>query len=207
MSDRKLGSPGGRNDLDALLDRALASYTPAEPRLGLEDRVRARLNVAASSPHERTRFPLRWISAAAGAFAFAAVLTAVVLRSHTPPAPPNLAAVGGEASVPSMRVPDSFPTNAPRQPSKRLTANPAPRPRLAHDLNPRQPSQQQLIAQLLASAPEAVASLAGTQSSSLTEDQPDKPIVIEPLPADSLVIEPLKITSIDDNSADAGGKF
>jgi hypothetical protein len=66
-------------------------------------------------------------------------------------------------------------------------------------LTPRQPTQQQLIAQLLANGPETVASLAR-----LAEEQ-DKPIEIKPIAAGQLVIEPITITPIEDNPADPGG--
>jgi hypothetical protein len=62
-------------------------------------------------------------------------------------------------------------------------------------------TQEQLIAQLLANRPEAIAYLAKAV------DQPDKPLEIKPLSDDPLVIEPIKITPIDDNPADPGDRF
>jgi hypothetical protein len=63
------------------------------------------------------------------------------------------------------------------------------------------PTQQQLIAQLLANGPEAIASLARAQ------EQQEKPIEIQPLNDDELIIEPIRITPMDDNSAEPGGTF
>jgi hypothetical protein len=58
-----------------------------------------------------------------------------------------------------------------------------------------------LIASLLANGPEAIASLAHD------DDKLGKPIDIQPLPDDPLVIEPIKIAPIDDNPAEPGGRL
>ena len=212
MSGNSLNSDSPLDDLDHALDLALATYTPAEPRLGLEDRVRVRLAAASSSSHGRARLPLQWIWAGTGAFAVALLLLAM-LWTHTrptPPAPNNLAAIQGGASVPRHRAPARVPAAAPLQPSRKLAANSGARPRLTTAPIPRQPTQQQLIARLRANGPEAIASLAGPQSSSPSqshsEDQPDKPLSIQLLPADPLVIEPIKIAPIDDDPAEPGGR-
>jgi len=199
MSDRQQNFASEQDDLDALLERALASYTPAHPRQGLEDRVRARLNSAAGSAHSRERIPMLWAWASATALV-AVVLAGLTLRPHARSAPADLAAVPPGPSIPTnptIQIPDRHPAKALVHPPSKLPARRTQPPRMT----PRQPSQQQLIARLLANGPEAIASLARD------DDKLDKPINIQPLPDDPLVIEPIKIKSIDDNTAEPGGKF
>lgn len=70
--------------LDRQLDAALAKYSAAEPRAGLEDRILA--NLRAERTHAPVRSWLRW--GTAGAFAAVAIALAVmVLRSTHPSAP------------------------------------------------------------------------------------------------------------------------
>lgn len=72
--------------LDKALDSALASYTPATPRLGFEQRLQARI-AAEALPPRRTRFslPLLWVGAAV--IASVAVLLVLLHRPHAPSAP------------------------------------------------------------------------------------------------------------------------
>jgi hypothetical protein len=196
MSDRQQSFAGEQDDLDALLDRALANYTPAHPRLGLEDRVRARLNSAAGSVHSRERIPMFWVWAGAAVFV-AVLLVGLTLLPHARLAPPDHATGPAGPSTPTIQLPDRHPAIALAHASSKRQASRTHPPRLTS----RQPSQQQLIAQLLTNGPEAIASLARN------DDKLDKPINIQPLPDDPLVIEPIKITSIDDNAAETGGKF
>lgn len=202
MNDRQQNIAGERDDLDtkdkldALLDRALASYTPAHPRLGLEDRVRTQLNSAACPAANCDRIPTLWVWAAATALA-ALLLVVLTLRPHSRPVPANLAAAQGEPLAPTIQSPGRHPPIALARPSGKLPASLNQQPRLT----PRQPSQQQLIAQLRANGSEVIASLARD------DDKLDKPISIQPLSDDPLVIEPIKITPIDDNAAETGGAF
>ena len=87
MSERLTNRDRQTDPLEQTLDLALASYTPGRPRLGLEERVRARIAVAGPI-QRRTRLPLLWMGAvAAAAVLAAAVLLLVMLRSHTQPTP------------------------------------------------------------------------------------------------------------------------
>jgi hypothetical protein len=196
MSDRRRNIASERDDLDALLDRALATYTPAHPRPGLEGRVHAGLDSAAGSARSRERIPMLWVWAAATALV-AVLLGGSILRPHARSAPANLAASRARPSIPTIQVPNRHPAASPAHPSGKLTARRTPKPQLI----PRQPSQQQLIAQLMTNGPEAIASLARD------DDKLEKPIDIPPLPDDPIVIEPIKITPIDDNPAEPGGEF
>jgi hypothetical protein len=202
MSDRQQKIASEQDELDALLDRALASYTPVHPRLGLEDRVHARLNAASGSAEGRERIPMLWVWASAAALV-ALLLVGLTLRPHAGRVPANLATVPSRLSIPSV---PSIPIiqNPDRHPAIAL-AHSSGNPRAIRTQHPPPipsgPSQQQLIAQLMANGPEAIASLARD------DDKLDKPITIQSLPDDPLVTEPIKITSIDDNPAESGGSF
>jgi hypothetical protein len=198
MNNRQQNIANEQDDLDALLDRALSSYTPAHPRLGLEDRVRARLNTAAGSAHMRERIPMLWFWAAATALVVV-FLVGLTHRPHARPAPANLAAAPERPSIPNLQTPNRHPAKTLAHSPGNLQAS-----RQSPLLTPRQPSQQELIAQLMANAPEAIASLARDDDKL---DNQDKPIDIQPLSDDPLVIEPIKITPIDDNPAEPGSKF
>lgn len=89
------------DNLDELLDHALASYTPATPRLGLEYRVRARLAVSGEASNRRSFTFWPWVWGAAGALAAATVLVAVLHRS---PAPQNPAVARRELPAPAVQV-------------------------------------------------------------------------------------------------------
>jgi hypothetical protein len=70
-----LDGPDGMDGLGAQLERALASYTPAEAPAGLERRLTARLAAADLVPRRRPLFALGWAWAVCG---LVAVLLAVV---------------------------------------------------------------------------------------------------------------------------------
>jgi hypothetical protein len=180
-ADRPLGN------LDELLDCALASYTPVTPRLGLAERVHARLAASAQPARRSVFLPFVWT--VTGTFAVAIVL-AVLLQSHTVSSSQSNAAI---LAVPSAITDSAQSEIAPPAPSRLIH-----RSRIPH-FHTRQPTQQQLIAQLLANGPEAIASLASA------EEEQEKPIEIKPLVVDPLVIEPIKTTPIEDNSAKTGG--
>lgn len=96
----------GEAQLDRLLDGALASYTPAVARPGLEDRLKARL-AAAALPRRR---PLVWLSwAAAAAAALTALLAIPVLHLHRP----ALERSKLESSAPAAHSPASANAAAP----------------------------------------------------------------------------------------------
>jgi hypothetical protein len=201
MSERLTNRDRQTDPLEQTLDLALASYTPGRPRLGLEERVRARIAVAGPI-QRRTRLPLLWMGAvAAAAVLAAAVLLLVMLRSHTQPTPENLTAVQTGPPVQTVPIPGAHRAPVSSQGSSKPPRKVPQKPRLT----PRPHTQEQLIAQLLASGPEAIASLARLHSS--FEEQAGKPIAIQPLPADPLVIDPIKTTPIDDNPAEPGGSF
>lgn len=179
-----------KDQMDNLIDQALESYTPREARPGLEQRIMAMV-VAGSSLQKRSWKPVWAVSAALAA---AAVLFVALFLSRQPAPgsgqagnqrPPQLS--GWSAPIPSR------PTAA-SQSIHRATLQRAAPPHTA-----RQPTQQELITQLLANSPEAIASWAHA-----AEEQ-EKPIDFQPIRVDPLVIEPIHITSMEDNPADTGG--
>jgi|HubBroStandDraft_1064217.scaffolds.fasta_scaffold257781_2 hypothetical protein len=204
MIDKPINAARPPDDLDALLDRCMAAYTPVEPRVGFEHRVRARLADAVDSPQSRAWFSMRLIWTATAVFAAAALLL-VLFRPHARPTPANLTVAhdGSQTgpSVPTATIMSSVEGAASSQPSRRSPANPTIKQRPIPHFAQTQPTQQQLIAQLMANGPNAIAALAWSN------DELDKPIGIQPLPDDPLVIEPIKIAPIDDNPAEPGGRF
>jgi hypothetical protein len=170
--------------VDALLDRALASYTPAAPRAGLEERIRARL---APSPARRRTWAL-WPALAAGAALAGVLAAALLLRSHSPALAPNLAQSHPAAVLAAPAAPRLVPSPRPHRP---LRTYPVATPHMA----PYQPTQRELIARLIARGPETIAALARAQA----EDEQDKPITVQPISDESPVIEPIQIPPIDDN--------
>jgi len=187
----------GNEQLDSLIDGALASYTPREARPGLEQRVLSSLTSVTDEGRPRMwNWRLVWTFAVAALLVIAVAAPFWLRQDHSGAAVARRPSID-YAKPPAPAVPVPFrPRNAAAlKPSRRPPLGPTKNPRLAR----RQPTQQQLIAQLLANAPEAVASLAR-----LAEEQ-EKPIDIKPIVAGQLVIEPITITPIDNNPADSGG--
>jgi len=193
---------GGRDDLrdelDALLDRALQSYTPGAPRPGLEGRIWARV-AGVGEISRRARLEMRWVWAAAAGLAAFAVLLTVLLRTDTPVAAPDVAGIPEHRPAVRGMGPDGPHSAASPQPARPAAARRVQSARLAPRSNPHDPTQRQLIAQLLANGPEAVASLARASA------QQEEPIEVRPLAADPLTIEPIRIDPIEDNPAPTGG--
>jgi hypothetical protein len=91
MTKQQGNSPGEPEAmLDKVLDVALASYTAAAPRIGLEKRLQARLEAEARAPR-RGLSRLPWVLAGAAAVASVAGFLILVHRAHVPPAPPAMA--------------------------------------------------------------------------------------------------------------------
>jgi hypothetical protein len=96
---------------DALLDRALASYTPATPREGFQVRLQARLT-AESEPPRRPSFSMQWAWATPAIVATALAVAAILLFRPIPvplkrqPSPTTSAAranTGGDTDAVSVR--------------------------------------------------------------------------------------------------------
>ena len=89
------------DELDRMIDGALASYSGVEPLAGLEERVLNRVRVAET---ERPRLRLwRWILA--GSVLAALLVVAIVLRTQRNPAPKTNEIARVEAHVPLAPAP------------------------------------------------------------------------------------------------------
>jgi anti-sigma-K factor RskA len=97
MSNKK------QDELDSILDTALAKYAAAEPRTGLEDRVLANLRA------ERTRIPVHagWRWSVAAVLAVVIVAVALVLRS-------------GESSHPVVADHSTAQMQGTKEPAKQI---------------------------------------------------------------------------------------
>lgn len=157
-----------RDELDRLLDSALATYADPGPDSGLEQRILGRMaNEAASAPRRR------WLPWAMAASAAAGLLLFVVLSrpsGHHPPAaspqhaqvtPPSLAAPAEDANPPVSR-PDltrriESPARIPRPRQVAAVDRSAPLPKLEVFPTPHPVTRQERsLAQFAARAPQPV---------------------------------------------------
>jgi hypothetical protein len=112
-----MDSKNGRDELDSMLDDALACYSGAEPLAGLEDRVLHRVRASEVT----RRRPIGW--AVAFALAAALVLVAIVVKTPRNPAPkPRDVA---RAEIPALM---EQPRIASHQRRSRVAARRAPSP-------------------------------------------------------------------------------
>lgn len=208
MSNR-IRSTSEQDPSDSFIDRALASYTPANARPGLEDRVRARIAAAEQETDLKPAvFSWRWVWASG--IVLAAVLLLLGVLRFTPHRRPSPLATAHTAPAP--RAPqqvNASPQLAATQIAKLRTGihHGSARTPNAPQRGPalqRGPSQQQLIAQLLANNPGAIAIMARDQDRS--SNDPDKPIELSPIQDKPLEIEPIQIKPLDESPAPTGGR-
>jgi len=164
---------GKQNELDRVLDAALAKNSAVEPRAGLEERVLASLRA------ERARVPdrawWRWIVAGA----LAAVIVAVILvgwRSGRPHAP----GIAHHPSTPAPSVPRPGAQTASnsgairKSPVRRSSPKVeiAAAPRLAQFPSPQPLSEQEkILASYVEKYPERSVLLARARTEALRQDQ------------------------------------
>jgi hypothetical protein len=112
------------NDLDTRIESALAAYTPAAPRIGLEDRILARL---AAEGQSRSVLSSYWLWAPVAALT--AALAVLAIHQHRAPSVPSprLAAVH-DASLPPSVTGNTAKTLAPHRPAAPGMAKRAIRP-------------------------------------------------------------------------------
>ena len=169
--------------LDEILDRALAGYSQAEPRMGLEGRVLARLEEEKAARGRAWWWRWAWAPAAA-ALLIAGALYLSRPKTETPsnaavrPAPPVTGAATAEPPV--------APTAAQGKPHVRRVPQAAPTPAVAAAKQPQFPAPQALSEQeklLLAYVrlqPQAAAQQARSAAEPLAEMKIE-PLVIPPL--------------------------
>ena len=181
-------------NFDRLLDQALQSYSAAEPRFGLENRILAR---TAAQPAAR-QFPglltrgLLWIGLAAICFAIAATVSLSHRRS--PEKKQEIA-----QHIPSSHS-EPRPYPAVRSRSTPHIERAAMRHR-HHTASPQygqpQPTQQdRLFVQFVAFHHQDAVNLA------MQQQTPDQPIASTPLPIDPIVSPPIVIAPITMDSKD-----
>jgi hypothetical protein len=128
MTDRRYD-----DELDALLEHALAGYTPAEPRAGFDERLHARLAGAVPVEVRGLRVMTHWAWAACALLAFSLAIVAIHPHRQTrteakvKPAPaarpgPADAAPGAQAEAASPIQP-ALRAAAPRRPRRAAPAN------------------------------------------------------------------------------------
>ena len=167
---------------DEILDKALANYSHAEPRLGLEGRVLARLDEEKQSPARVWKWA--WAPAAA-ALLIAGGLYLARPRTQAPPAvaeqpaPPRTTATKPE--LPPIQAAQARPRSARRAaPAPQVTAAaklsqfPAPQPLSEQD---------RLLLAYVRSQPQAAAQQARTSGQPMAEIKID-PLEIPPLEPD-----------------------
>lgn len=105
--------------LDQLLDSLLAQYSQAEPRPGMQTRLRAILRAEILTPVKRERWHVRWLLAGAGAAALAAVMFALYVSRVPPVAKPPVIPVAGVPVLPPTR-PVTVPNKNPQRQKSRV---------------------------------------------------------------------------------------
>jgi len=172
-----------RDDLDRVLDAALAKYAAVEPRAGLEERVLASLR--AEQPKPRGHSWWRWGVAAALAAVVVVAIT-VALRSGKPV---PVAVHKTPLPVESPRAPETQVVHregnsvAPRRPMHKAAAADAHSPEIVAAATPEldvfpspQPlsEQEEILAKYVAMYPKRAALVAEARMESLRQDAEER---------------------------------
>jgi hypothetical protein len=197
----KLDKLGKLDGLDKLIDRALASYTPQEARLGLEQRILASVG-SASRPRPRGwNWRPVWAVAAA-----AALVAAVTVPLVFKPSRPEIAALHRPATAGVERSPQAALAFAS---STRSGLNRGSRrshaagrvPLRTRFGQPRPTKEELLMARFAAKEPELMEALAKSKpdlDAPITIAAiPDNPIVIESVEMKPITIAPIQISSLN----------
>jgi hypothetical protein len=172
MSNKK------QDELDSILDTALAKYAASEPRPGLEDRVLANLR----TQQTRTSASAWWRWSAAAALAVVIVTVALALRSgkSSPPVVANYPAVATQAlnqpvtpSRGGSGILPPEPAAIPRHPKPRHRPTAiAAQPKLDQFPSPQPLSEQErILAIYVAQYPKQAVLIARARSEELRQDQ------------------------------------
>jgi hypothetical protein len=174
---------GKQDELDQLLDAALAKYATAEPRAGLEERVLANLRAGRARVPDRTWW--RWSVAAVAAILVVAIALALKLGKPLPPQVVHHAPASIQVAHDGPKMVSNTGGNGVRVPRKvkgtvrRATARRA-QPQAAKARNPKldqfpspQPlsEQEKTLANYVASYPEHAALIARARTEALHQDR------------------------------------
>ena len=180
QQDHKSDRGGSQDELDRLLDGALAQYAAVEPRPGMEDRVLATLRAEAARPARRAWW--RWSVAAAVA---ATLVIAISLAFHKDqPSGPTMVKQVPENALPQPRHNDetfkkssrSVHDQRPARPHSRpVTAEAAVNPVLDLFPSPRPLSEQEkALETFIHQYPRDAALIAEARMESLRRDQEER---------------------------------
>jgi hypothetical protein len=186
--------------LDGLMDRALASYTPQEARLGLEQRILASV---ASATRPR---PRGWNWKPVWALAGAALVAALAVSLIFKPSRPEIAVVHRPAAAGAEHLPQVAPAFA--LPAQRMLNRGSRRSHAAGRVplptqfgRPRPTREELLMARFAAQEPESMEALA-TSKPDLDAPVaipaiPDHPIAIESVEMKPITIAPIETSSLN----------
>jgi hypothetical protein len=193
----KLDKPG---KLDALIDRALASYTPQEARPGLEQRILA--SVAAASRQRPRGWNWRPVWALAGAALVVALAVSLVFK----PSRPEIAVVHRPATAGAEHSPQvtpvlASPTQSALNRGSQRSHAPGRVPLPTQFGQPRPTKEELLMARLAAQEPELMEALAKSKpdldAPVAMAAIPDNPIVIESVEMKPIAIAPIETSSLN----------
>jgi hypothetical protein len=189
------------DSLDGLINHALASYTPHEPRPGLERRIAAAL-VAANNPRA-----IRWSWKPAWALMAGAALTAVLIFSFVfKPSRPEIAVVlrpvpGGANRSAQATPPLQSPLQNTLNRGIRRSHAAGPIPPQSQFGQPRLTREELLLVRFASREPELMEALAKSKpdlDAPITMPAiPDNPIVIESVEMKPITIAPIQANSLN----------
>jgi hypothetical protein len=196
--DEGLGNP---DKMDALMERALASYTPHDARPGLEQRIVASV-ASASRPRPRGRSWKPVWALAAGTALVAALAVSLVFK----PSRPEIAVVhrpataGAEHSPRAAHVVAS-PTQSTLNRRSRRSHAAGRVPLRTQFGQPRPTREELLLARFAAKEPESMEALAKSKpdldAPVAFPAIPDNPIVIESVEMKPITIAPIETSSLN----------
>ena len=188
-----------QNNLESLIDRALASYTPRAARPGLEQRILAAV-AADSSQRVRSWKPV-WAFAAV-LLLLAAVAIPLWIRPDRPPITiARRAPVGQVENSPQTRPPISSSMQNTLHSGLRRASATVNLPLPTQFGQPRPTQEELLMARFAAREPELLDALAKSKpdldAPIPINPIPDNPVTTEPVEMKPITIVPIQITSLN----------
>lgn len=179
------------DDFDHLLDRALTTYTEAEPRLGLEQRILHQATAKTSSgraiDRKWTRIKWAWLATAAAAGTLAAILFYPQPRPRTVILSQNPLNQDSPKTVPGSPIasPTSMPVRVRHRQSLGRTVPTEPSVAL---LDPT--TQEKLLARFVSAHRGEALTVAKAQAAL------DQPIAVRPLDVHPIHVQPIPVQPI-----------
>ena len=188
-----------QNNLDNIIDRSLASYTPRAARPGLERRILAAV-AAASSLQTRSWKPV-WAFAAALLLLAAVAIPLWIMSGHPQTTIAHRAPAGQVEYSPQARPALASSTQNTLHPSSRRINAAAGLPLQTQFGQPRPTQEELLMARFAAREPDLLDALAKSKPDldapvTITAI-PDNPVATEPVEMKPITIAPIQITSLN----------